>query len=108
MVAFDQARLSNAAYFEISEKKSNGYIARVRCWLQDILKRLWAVHKRKGILPYSLMETLDQTVIIENSKHFARRYTPAQHLLLYLQKIIAKFCPLINDTLILIPVPTGV
>ena len=28
------------------------------------------------------METLDQTVIIENSKHFARRYTPAQHLLL--------------------------
>lgn len=54
------------------------------------------------------METLDQTVIIENSKHFARRYTPAQHLFLYLQKIIAKFCPLINDTLILIPVPTGV
>lgn len=54
------------------------------------------------------METLDQTVIIENSKQFARRYTPPQHLLLYLQKIIAKFCPLINDTLILIPVPTGV
>ena len=54
------------------------------------------------------MKTLDQTVIIENSKHFARRYTPAQPLLLYLQKIIAKFCPLINDTLILIPVPTGV
>ena len=59
------------------------------------------------------METLDQTVIIENSKHFdrkklARRYTPARHLLLYLQKIIAKFCPLINDTLILIAVPTGV